>query len=246
MSPKKEENQVANIPSLNPLNSPNPPAPLNSEAVSEQPLADPVILNTKPSARLLIIVSLVFLPLSLITLYGAFFADNDTTARIVGGCFGGALLLLWIWLALASLRTRSAFVAIGSQGINRHINGDTWLSWNEIGSVGISVLYSQAPTTSDSAALVESVLPSAGIKIAARIRIAGATSDHLFHRPELDKWRTNDEPEPYTHKVVLPTPPTEALENLTSVSLAHAALTRYAGSRYTGVEYRKTVVGRYS
>jgi hypothetical protein len=241
MSSNREENQAAQAPPA--MTSASQP---NAEVTLEQPLADPVVLNTKPSAAVLIVASLILLPLSLVTLYGAFFAENDTTTRIIAGCFGGALLLLWLWLVFASLRTRSAFVAIGSQGINRHVNGDTWLSWNEIGAVGISVLYSEPPVKKASAALAESVLPAAGTKIAARVRIAGATPEHLSHRPELDSWRTSDEPEPYTHKVILPTAPTESLDNLSSVSLMHAALTRYAGDRYTGVEYRKTIVGRYS
>jgi len=224
------------------MSLPNHP---DTTANSGQSLPDPVVFNTKPGSSTIILASIVMLPIALLTLYSALSGNNETGVRIIGACIGGAFFFLWVFLLIRSLSIRSSFVAIGSMGINRHHNGDQWIRWEEIGAVGISVLYAQAPIKKASHALAEAILPLVGTKIVIRLRIAGSTPG-LPHRPDLKEWRTHDEPSPYTHKVLLPRSPMETLEHLSSVEQAHAALIRYAGVRYTGVDYRKTIIGRYS
>ncbi|MCL1919014.1 MAG: hypothetical protein FWG14_11965 [Peptococcaceae bacterium] len=207
-----------------------------------QPHLDPLVFNAKPGSAPVTLVSIVMLPLSLIALYNVFFVDNATEIRVIAGCIGGAFFLLWVWVLIKYLSVRSAFIAIGPMGINCHLNDDRWIRWEEIGSVGISVLYARPPIRSVGAAIAEE---ATGGNIVVRIRIAGVVPG-LPNRPDLNKWRTHDEPAPYTHKVKLPRLPLEKLENLSCVKQAHAALAYYAGSRYTGVEYRRTYRTRYS
>jgi hypothetical protein len=207
---------------------------------------DPVIINLKPSTFLIILTSVIMVPLGLIFVFGALFAENTPEARVFGIIFGALFLLIWAWVFSRFVRTRSAFVAIGPMGINRHINSDQWIRWDEISAVGISVLYTHAPRTPNAGqALARAILPSAGTNITVRLRIAGIVPG-LPSRPDLSQWLTRDEPAPYTHKVLLPRSMNETLERLGSVELAHAGLSRYAGSLYTGVDYRETAVGRYT
>jgi len=143
---------------------------------------------------------------------------GETIALIIGPFVGAMFLAVGLFIFYGIIRGWSTFLAIGSRGINWHVREDRWISWHEIDAVGISVIRSAKGTS------------------VTRIRIAG-TVPGLPHRPDLDRWRTNDEPEPYTHKVMPPGG---------DPSLAAAALERYAGPRYTGIDERHTLVRRYS
>jgi hypothetical protein len=207
-------------------------------AVNQEQMAEPVVISLKPSVATMIVLSIFILPLTLVLLYAAFFGDNTMAGRIVAGCFGGFLLLLWALLLGKTLSPRKSFVAIGPMGINRHLNDDQWIRWDEIGAVGISVLYTKVPAPNAGAALIRAILPFTRMDIVVRLRIAGVEPG-LPSRPDLRKWLAYDEPAPYTHKVFLPCSPSETLKRLRSVELAHEALSRYAGSLYTGVDYRE-------
>jgi len=163
---------------------------------------------------------------TLLALFGGwiiFSSAAETGAFVMGLVVGGMFLLIGLFVFYVVIHGWSTFVAIGSQGINWHERKDRWISWHEIDEVGISVIH------------------SAKGRSVTWIRIAG-TVPGLPHRPDLDRWRTDDEPEPYTHKIMPPVPPYPTAEE----SLVAAALRRYAGPRYTGIDERSTVVHRHS
>jgi hypothetical protein len=236
----KNENPESGVPPSN-----QPGTSVNPEQFSP----DPVIFNTKLKTSSTIIVSILLLPTGLGALVSAIFIDFDfaggdaAISRITSGIIGTVFLLLWALLFITFVRVRSAFVAIGPMGINRHINSDQWIHWDEISSVGISVLHASPLVRNVGSTIAKSVMPGANVVI--RLRIAGSEPG-LPHRPDLSMWRTADEPEPYTHKVVLPKSTAVKFERQPSVEQAHEALVRFAGARYTGVEYRQTFTRRYS
>jgi len=168
---------------------------------------------------------------ALITLFGGYVmvggvvgAFEGIVAALIGGLLvGGMFLAIGLFILNGSVRGWSTFLAIGSRGINWHVGEDRWIEWHEIDEVGISVIQG-----------------AKGGKVV-RIRIAG-TVPGLPQRPDLDRWRTNDEPEPYTHKVL----PPAAILSGPDGSLVAAALERYAGRRYTGIDERRTFTRRYS
>ena len=197
-------------------------------------LADPVVIDSTPGVGMRILYAITggFCALLGGYVFIVSIIDREVmgVAGMIMGLLIGAMFLAIGVFILSSFRVRSAFIAIGTQGINWHLNGDRWLSWNEISAVGISILYASSGKKT---------------QFVSRIRIAG-TLPELTHRPDLASWRTYDEPEPYTHKVVFPHVLMASMNNLPSVDLAAVALEKYAGDKYTGLDYRKTIVGRYT
>jgi hypothetical protein len=166
----------------------------------------------------------------------------STPSAAIGLVVGGGFALLGLWMVRTIRSAKTAFIALGSQGINWPLNGDRLLGWNEISAVGISVVWSQAPASN---ALGSAIVHGTTRNIITRIRIAGLVPG-LPHRPDLAAWHSIDEPEPYTHKVVLPQAMRRDLTNLPVKDLVAAALERYAGPKYTGVEERRTFTRRYN
>jgi len=152
------------------------------------------------------------------------FVQGEVVVGIIGVLVGGMFTLLGLYFLRGIILGWSTFLAIGSQGINWHVHEDRWIGWDEISEVGISLI---------SSAKGGSVV---------RIRIAG-TVPGLPHRPDLDRWRTRDEPEPYTHKIL---PPRPILASNPNVNRSAEALQQYAGPRYTGIAERTTAVRRYN
>ncbi|MCL2466200.1 MAG: hypothetical protein FWF21_02910 [Micrococcales bacterium] len=174
-------------------------------------LPDPVVLRMATATQVAMAATGLLLFFSGIAIVSVT-AEGTVADLLIGGMF----LLLGLLFLGGTVAVRSRFIAIGSEGINWHVRNDRWIGWNEISAVGITWV----------------TAPRGGPFV--WIRIAGSVPG-LPQRPDLDRLRIRDEPPPYTHRIQAPRP---FLLSSPTTDLTAAALQRYAGPRYTGVERR--------
>ncbi len=201
-------------------------------------LPDPVIVPLRPRAAALVVLGVVAALFGLLPLGSTVVTAASGDLSDIGGGGGLAVrLVITLFLTAATvgpfvmlLRSWGSYVAVGSQGIWRHTpHRDQGISWREVGLVGISMLSTTTRT---------------GTKTLARIRIAPSVPG-LPTRPDLARWRTGDEPEPYTLKLPIPFGGISAA-GTARIEMVAAALVTYGGGRFSGVDHREPFVRRYS
>jgi hypothetical protein len=165
---------------------------------------------------------------------------NDAGTAIVLGIVG-VIVLLFGLLCLAGYRNiRNARLDIDADGIAATLRGrSVRIPWSEIGQVGISIISSGVDGPGAPATPVD-----AGRSVV-RIRLAGATPGFAGRR-DLAFLATTDEPAPYTHKLPLPTGIALGDGRFGLVEPVAEALRAFGGTRFTGVDQRRGIVGRYS
>jgi len=197
-------------------------------------LPDPtVILTTKPRFGMHVagrFIALLIAPVcTIITLITSLsmigYPDAPVVLAFLGVIITAALWFLGITLMVKATKLGSGSVVVGSQGISVRQSGDQWIGWDEIAAIGVSVRYIN----------MGGFIPfRRGLII--RLRIAGRVPG-LPNRPDLVSWQVNDEPVPYTHRIVLRPYMTVTSNSHMVIDQAAAALHQYAGPLYTGVDW---------
>ncbi|GAB3403462.1 hypothetical protein GCM10027515_14520 [Schumannella luteola] len=154
----------------------------------------------------------------------------------------GVLVGLFGVLCLMGVRNiRGAGLAIGPDGIQATLQGKTVrIAWHEIAYVGISI--TSSGFDGPGAPPVPSRFRGRSI---IRIRLAGTTPG-FTDRPDMKFLVTNDEQEPYTHKLPIAKAGALGDDRFGFIDPVARALAGFGGPRFTGVEQKRVAVGRYS
>ncbi|WP_181408275.1 hypothetical protein [Schumannella sp. 10F1B-5-1] len=207
------------------------------------PAAPPLRISFGGSATLILITGIVCAALALLCL-------PQVVLAFVQGEIGAGIAFTVVALLVAGFgamcllsvrNVRNAGLEIGAAGISATLRGRTaQIGWNEISQVGISIVSSgwdgpgapPIPTGTRGRSVV-------------RLRLAGVVPG-FANRPELAFLATGDEPAPYTHKLPLLTGAVMTDARFANVDPAAQALAYFGGARFTGVEHRRGIVGRYT
>lgn len=175
--------------------------------------------------------------------WGAVYAflpmDGGWVVRIVLFVISAVFALLGIGMIASFTNVRKSFLSIGSQGLLVNRGGvTTGIGWHEIAWIGIDVMYARGP---------QSGLTPRQLRTRLVIRVRMVPVYPGFGgRPDMVGFETQDEPAPYTHKIVLAHGAFATETNVPEAETAAGAIYQFAPQKFTGVEYRQSLVGRYS
>ncbi|MDR1825993.1 MAG: hypothetical protein LBR27_11840 [Bifidobacteriaceae bacterium] len=170
-------------------------------------------------------------------------ASDNPVIRYVA--IGLGLLVVGIGVAAfkGSGQSKDAYLEIGPDGIVIHRGTTARLAWPEIQEVGLSLVYRREVAEPEQLLLPKELTT----KVSSYLRLAPVVPG-FAGRTDLAPLRpakapgVDAEPPPFTHRFLLHGFPWGPKRHAPVIDLLDAALRRFAGPRYTGVQWRRSGV----
>jgi hypothetical protein len=227
-----------------PQSQPQPVQPPVQPAAS----ADPVVLPSAPKTTLFLVVGVGMAVVGAWTLLQAVRSGASSGGLVATLCAGGIFLALGLFFLSRLPKVKKAYTAIGSQGITLNRAGkEVSIPWDAVVAVGVSVIHQKAAPVQSLSSAAASAIASGTALANPMVRLRFCFADgFLAANPLVARLvpEPGDEPAPFTNVAPLAQHPLTSTAEVWGVDTLAAALARYAGPRFTGVEQREALIRR--